>query len=888
MTNRSGWLERLLRLACAAYPRDFRSLLAADMASVCVREHERIVATNGRAAALRYAVATLLKTAIGVVPARLQGVAPPRIQMDNLLQDIRFGARNLIKNLGFTAVAIASLALGIGANGAIFSVVNAVLLRPLPFLEPDRLVVLWEGNPTLGVERMGPSGPTFLDLRERTTSFEDVALFQHGTGTITGMQEPQQLPAMRVTVNFFDILGFQPRLGRDFLASEASGGRQNVAILSHGFWQRSYGADENVLGRQIMADHIPYTVVGVLPESFWYPLRTDLFVPWDENELLSMRRADREHGVIARLRPGADLAQAQADVNRLSAELEAEHEEMHGYGVQVSPVREETTAFIRPALLVLLGAVGFVLLIACANVANLLLARASVRHREMAIRAATGASRGRLVRQLLTESTLLAAGGGVLGLLLAQVGVRGLASLIPAEVPLPGSSASIMLPAIGINAPVVMFTVAASMATGLLFGVLPAWQTSLIDLTSSLKGDGANSSASRRSGRARNALVAAEMALSVVLLVGAFLMVQTFWNLGGVDAGFEPESVLTMQIEVPTDTRYASDDEQSLFYRQVVGELERLPGVTSVGISEILPLDNDTRHVTFRHESGDASSPGDEIGTEYNIASAGFFEALQIPLRSGRMFEDTDDREHPVVGLVDTTFAAAHFPGEDPVGQQVVLWRQEVEIIGVVGAVRNRGLDERPQPTIYMHYIQEPDNWMSFVLRTRGNQEGLARAAKEAVWRIDPDQPVFNVRRMDAVVAGGTWSSKMTLMLLGLFGAVAVLMAALGVYAVMSHAVGQRTRELGLRQALGADAHRLLVMVVHESLRIAVVGIGIGLVAALGIMRVLSSLLYGVSAGQPLTLALVGLMLLLVAVVATLLPARRAATIDPMAALRDG
>ncbi len=808
--------------------------------------------------------------------------------MDALLQDLRFGFRNLVKSPGFSAAALVSLALGIGANAAIFSVVNAVLLRDLPFRDPDRLVVIWETNRQLGVERTGPSGATFLDWRERSRSFEDMTFFQVGSATITGLEEPEQVPGMRVTVNFFDILGYEPALGRDFLPTEARGGRADVAIVSHDFWQRAWGGRSEVLGSQLMGDHIPYTLTGVLPPDFWYPLRTDLFVPWDEAELGAMSRWAREFAVIGRLAPGVTMEQARAEMSAIAEGLAAEYAEQEGWGVEISTVREETTAFIRPALLVVLGAVAFVLLIACTNVANLLLARATSRHREMAIRAATGASRVRLLRQLLTESALLSIGGGALGLLVGYLGLQTLRALLPSEIPLVGANGAIMLPAVDMDARVLLFTAAVALLTAVLFGILPAWQTSLADLSGALKqADRGAAGTSRRGGRALNTLVAGEIALAVVLLAGTVLMVQTLWNLSRVDLGFDPSGLLSMQIEVPTDSRYGTDDEQAVFYRQVLEELRALPGVESVGISEILPLDNAQRRIDFRRSDDDLPVGAPGIGVDYNLADAGFFETLRVPLVRGRPFNDTDDRDHRQVVLIDTTFAAAYFPGRDPIGEQIEIWRLDFEIVGIIGPIRNAGIDTVPRPTVYVSYLQHPDNLMSFVLRSAGDPASLTQAAKEAVWVVDPEQPLFNVRPMDSVVAQGASSRRLTSILLGIFSGLALMMAAFGVYGVMSYAVGQRTRELGLRQALGANRSKLLGMIVREGAAITVFGIAIGTVAALAIGTALSSLLYGVSASQPLVFVLVGALLFTVSAAATLVPALRASSVDPMTALRS-
>lgn len=887
MLNGLGWLERFLRLACSLYPQDFRTLLASDMAALYVREVERMARHHGRGSAYRYACTTLLSTFFGAIPAWLQGVPGPGLQMANLLQDTRFAFRSLIKTPAFTAVAVASLALGIGANTAIFSVVNTVLLRGLPYPDDDRLVVIWEVNDSLGVVNTGASGATFLDWRERAESFEEMVLFQPGSATITDLPEPEQVPAMRVTTNFFALLGYEPELGRGFMPEEGSGGRAPSAIATDGFWQRAYGGDTAAIGDEFMGDHIPYTLVGVLPTDFWFALKAELFVPWDEDELRGQPRGRREYGVMARLRPGATLAQANDEMAAISAQIEREHAEMQGWQVRVSSAREEISGALRPALLVLLGAVAFVLLIACANVANLLLARAGGRQREIAVRAATGASRGRLLRQLLTESLILASAGGLAGLAAGYAGVAALRHVMPSEVPLPGGNTSILVPEVTVDPQVLLFTAAAALLTGLLFGVFPAWQTSMIDLSDVLRGDGRTTTATRRSSVARNLLVTGEIALAVILVTGTFLMIGTFWNLNQVDPGFRAHDLLTVQIELPTDSRYRSNEERIAFYQQMMAELRAIPGVTAAGISEVLPLDNTTRRVNFMRADENLGDGEAGIGVDYNLADAGFFDTLQIPLVRGRMFADTDNIEHPRVLLVDTAFADAYFPEADVVGEQIRAWGDTLEIIGVVGAVRNAGLAEQPSPTIYLHSMQSADNLMSFVLRPRGAPGGVVEAVRQAVWSVDPDQPVFNVRGMATVVAQGSRSQMLTLTLLSVFGLVAILMAALGVYGVMSYAVGQRTQELGIRLALGAGSSRLLAMVVRGAMRTALIGVAVGTAVAMIAGRALSSLLYGVSPAQPLVLVSVAGLLLAVAVLAALIPARRAAAVSPLVALRS-
>ncbi len=801
------------------------------------------------------------------------------------MRDFRHAARVLKNSPGFTAVALLVLALGIGANTAIFSVVNSLLLRPIPFKGADRIVVVWETHGATGVGRTGVSGPNFMDWREHSTVFEEMALFEPGTGTLTGVGEPEQFPGLRVTTNFAEMLGVKVQLGRGFRPGENVGGRKNVALLSHGYWQRRFGADPAIIGRKLTVDGLPYEAVGILAADFWFPVPCDAIVPWNEDELRQMNRLAHEFAVFARLRPGVGLQQAQVEMNALAANLARQHPELRGWGVTLVPLRQAGTEYLRPALLVLLGAVGFILLIACANLSSLMLARAAARQKEIAVRLAAGASRWQVMRLLLAESLLLGLLGGAAGLLVAAWGIDLLRAVLPGRVPIQEASGELLLSRVDIDPTVLAFTFAVAVLTGVLFGLAPAWRASRADLSEALKQSGRGMASARGFKLTRSALVAGEVALAAVLLIGAGLMLESVWKLQQVQPGFRPAGLLTMEMELPTDTKYRVRQQQAEFYRRVLEALGATPGVQAAGFAEVLPLDHEERRRSFLVEGHPPLPAGQELGADYNPASPGFFAALGIPLVRGRMFTDADRAGAPEVVIIDSTLVERYLRGEEPIGKRLLLPRPH-EIVGVVGAIRKAGLDKQPQPTIYLPYLQDPDNRMVLVVRGRGDPMGYVRAAKNAVWTVDKDQPVYRIRTMDEVVADSSSVRRLMSLLLGAFAVVAAAVAALGVAGVVSYMVNQRTRELGLRQALGATAADLVKMIVREGLALALAGVALGVAAALGLTRALASLLYGVTATDPAAFAAVPALLLVVAAAASYLPARRAARVDPMRALR--
>jgi putative ABC transport system permease protein len=807
--------------------------------------------------------------------------------MSSLLQDLRYGIRSLRNSPGFTLVAVLALALGIGANTAIFSVVNSVLIRPLPYRDADRLMVLWEKNTREGWDRVGVSGPTFLDWKEQATLFEDMSLHEPGTGTLTGLGEPEQFPGLRVSTNFFRNLGARAQLGRLFNPQDANG-RHDVAVITDGFWRRRMGADPGAVGRVYQVDGLPYTIVGVLPPDFWLPIPAEGFVPWWSEALRGRPRTDRSYGVIGRLKPGVTVDQARAQMEAISRRIAERNVAMRNWGVTMVPLKEALVQTIRPALLVLLGAVGFVLLIACTNLANLLLARSTARHKEIAIRVAIGAPRMRLVRQLLTESLLLGLAGGALGLLLGVWGVDVLSRVLPAQIPIEGSSTGVALARLTVDWRVLVFTLLASLATGVLFGLAPAVVSSAANAMDAMK---ERSSSAARHGRLRGALVIAEVSLALVLLTGAGLLMRSFVRMQESKPGFRPGQVLTVEMELPTDTRYRGRQERPRVFQRFLRAVETLPGVQAAALTHIVPLTDYEDRTSFEIEGRSAVTPGQRMEADYRVISPNYFRALNIPLLRGRDFtaHDGEGDKPPCYAIIDQALARPYFANEDPVGRRLRFANfnnTSCEIVGVAGAVKHAGLNRQPRPTIYFPYLIAGQARMSLVLRTSGDPAGFVNAVKRAVWSVDPDQPVYNIKTMDELLADSASAPRFTLLLLGVFAAAALLLAAVGIYGVLSYSVTRRSREIGIRIALGASSRCVLGDVLKEACALVAAGLAIGVVAALALTRVLASLLYGVSATDVPTFAAVSGLLAFVAVAAAYLPARRATRVEPIVALR--
>jgi putative ABC transport system permease protein len=809
--------------------------------------------------------------------------------LETLLQDVRYAARMLAKRPGFTAVAVLTLALGVGANTAIFSVVEAVLLRPLPYRHADRAVVLWENNRLQNHPHNVASPANFLDWRDQAKSFDAMAAFADQRYNLTGAGEPEEVPAQLATPNLFALLGAQAALGRTFAAEDAKDGHEEVAVISHGLWQRRFGGTRDVIGRVISLNGTSVTIVGVMPPGFKWFIKensltgkpADLWRPLALPEEMRVRRG-RFISAVARLAPGVSLPRAQAEMDTLASRFEAQYPGFNtGWGVTLVPLRDQLAGEIKPALLVLIGAVAFVLLIACVNVANLLLARAAGRHKEIAVRSAIGAGRRRIVRQLLTESFLLALLGGALGLLLAHWCIQALVALSPANLLGPDQ--------VGVDLTVLAFTLAVSFLTGIVFGLVPALEASRVNLSETLKESSRGSSGSARGLRLRSALVVAEVGLALMLLVGAGLMVRSFLRLQAVNPGFDASNVLTMRVLLPS-TKYPDDVRRIAFFRQAVAGLRTLPGVRSASAVSALPFADLGAATDFSVEGRPTPAVGDEPVTDVRVVDEEYFRTLGIPLIAGRTFTAQEAMEDRNVAVVNEAMVRRYFAGENPLGKRIVVNMKDdpspTEIIGVVGDVRYAKLEGELRPMVYWTPAQLTYSSMTLILRAAGDPESLAASARREILALDKDQPVSDIRTMESWLAESVARTRFGTLLLGAFAGLALTLAAAGIYGVMSYSVAQRQSEIGVRMALGAQARDVLRLVIRQGLALVLVGVALGLLGALALTRVISSLLYGVSATDPLTFAAIALLLLGVSWVACYIPARRAARVDPLTALR--
>jgi len=811
--------------------------------------------------------------------------------IESFLQDVRYAARGLVKQKTFTIVAVITLALGIGANTAIFSVVNELLLRPLPYLDAERLVMLWEVTPE-GRHQNTTSRANFRGWREQTTSFESMAAFSDQRFNLTGAGEPEEISVQFATPSLLHVLGVQPILGRDMTEADGEKDAPNVALLSNSFWQRRFGGDPQIVGKPILLNGAPFAVIGVLPAGFQWHIKqrsgtgrsAEIWSALDIPPGEGPGSRGRFLSVVARLKPGVSQQQAQADMKTVMARLEQDSPRFNkGYLTEIIPLRDQFVGNVRLALWIILGAVGFVLLIACANVANLMLSRAAAREKEIAVRTALGAGRLRIVRQLLTESFLLATIGGLLGLAIASWGIKALAAISPRDL--------VYLQHVGLNLSVLAWTMGVSFVTAIIFGLVPALEATRLNLTGALKeGKGAEGQ-NPRSGRLRSGLVVAEVALALVLLASAGLLIKSFGQLQKINSGFNPDNVLTMVVRVP-DAKYKEDLQFVSFFRQASERMRNLPGVTSVGMINYLPLYGGLGSGTgFTVEGRPEPAPGTEPSTNVRVSDAGYFTTMQIPLLRGRTFTDQEMNEVKSVIVINEAMARKHFAGEDPIGKRITVPMSDkpvpTEIIGIVGDVRYDSLVDAPEPTVYFPHPDLTYAFMTFVVRTTGDPLEIAPAVRRELAALDPEQPVSDLRSMNQVMADTLARARFNTLLLALFAALATLLSAVGIFGVMNYSLALRTREIGLRMALGAQNRQVLVMMLNQGLLLTVLGTAIGIAGALALTRLLSSLLFGVSAADPAIFASIVLLLMLVSLIACYLPARRATRIDPMLALRS-
>ena len=809
-------------------------------------------------------------------------------------RDLRFGFHMLGKNPGFTAVAVLTLALGIGANSAIFSIVNSVLLHPLPYRDADRLAIIWSHSPGANVEQDWPSPGQFAAVKAHSKSFDDIAIVHGNSVNVGDVANPEQIGVLEASANLFPLLGAHPQIGRTFLPEEDTPKQPNTVILSYAFWQREFGGDKDVLNKTLRLNGEQYAIVGVMPADFSLSYEViptvasvpqpDVFLPLPMTAEEAQAQGDENYNLVGRLKSGATIAQAQSELNLAVHSLEEQFPNRYPpnrrFSLTVKPLLEQVVGDVRRPLVLLLGAVFCVLLISCANVANLLLTRAAAREREMAVRAALGAARSRLVRQLLTESVLLSFIGAAVGLILAYWILASLRWLAPENIP--------RLPSIKMDSRVLLFTSTVAVVTGILFGMAPALRSSGLNLTATLK-EGARSVIGGRHERLRSLLVIAELALSLVLLIGAGLLIRSFVSVAKVNPGFVPSNVLGMRLSV-AGTSYQAE-RRGIFYRELLNRVRRLPGVESAGIASILPLSGSISWGGISIEGYQPASGQASIQADQRIAGLGYFETMKIPLVAGRFFNEHDVKDSLPVIVIDQHMAQTYWPGTDPIGKRLKPGAADsknpwVTIVGVVGNVKQYDLEGDSRVAIYYPYEQQSGGTMYLVTRTTTAPLSLTTSIANEVKALDPNVPLFEVKTMQQRLNESMARRRFAMLALGLFAGFALVLAMVGIYGVMSYAVAQRTSEIGIRLALGARATDVLRLVLGQGFKLALIGIAFGVVVSFAVTRLLSSLLFGIRATDPLTFLLLSAGLSLVALVACYLPARRATKVDPLVALR--
>jgi putative ABC transport system permease protein len=807
--------------------------------------------------------------------------------MNNWLQDLRFAVRSLFKRPGFALIVIFTLALGIGANTAIFSVINAVLLRPLPYVEPERIVQLWETD-TRQRSLEGTVSPlNFNDWRNQTQSFEAMAAYRYTIFTLTGNDQPQSLNGSTTSASFFSVLGVKPIIGRDFLPEEDAPGKNRVCILSYGLWQRQFAGDQTLPGKTIQLNGESYTVAGVMPQGFQFPDSAELWSPLGY-DLQRIERGSHNLMAIGRINSNTTVSSAQADLDAIASRLEEQYPNTNTRaGIKVIPLREQLVGKVEKGLYILLFAVGLVLLIACANVTNLLLVRATSRQKEIAIRAAIGASRRHLIRQFLIEGVLLAIIGGTIGLLIAWWGVDLILASLPSNLP--------RIKDANIDKWVLLFTLSISLLTGILSALAPAIYGTRLDLNQVLKESGKQTTAGSLRKSLRGFLVASEIALALVVLIGAGLLINSFLRIQAVNPGFKPDNLLTLQINLPR-SKYKDQQKQAIFFQQAVERIRSISGIEQVSITSELPFSGSRSSSSFDIEGRPSDRPDDGNNADRRVVTPNYFATMGIPLVDGRDFTDFDDKTTNGVVIVNERWAQQFFPNENPIGKRIRIgddlevafygsgvWR---EVVGVVGNLKHNNLTVADVPEMYMPYRQHPESRMMVAVRGGGNSANFTSAIRNEILALDHDLPIYNIRLMGERLAQSVLPQRFNMLLLSIFAGLALVLASVGIYGVMSYTVAQSTREIGIRMALGAGQQQVLRMVLGQGLALVLIGIVIGLAAAFGFARLMESLLFGVHATDFVTFAGVSVVLVLVALLACYLPARRATKVDPMVALR--